>query len=116
MNTVLIILGILAVGVAVYLYFYKTGKINDRDGDYIPDEVEDKLEDVKEDVAEAAAKAKKRVKRVKEEIGDVADAIKEVGNQLGDVGKAVKGKPRRGRKPKGKPKTKPGHTFSGYKK
>ena len=59
MNTVLIILGILAVGIAVYLYFYKTGKINDRDKDYIPDEVEDKFEDVKEDVAEAAAKVKK---------------------------------------------------------
>ena len=32
----------------VYFYFYKTGKINDRDGDYIPDEVEDAVEDVKE--------------------------------------------------------------------
>ena len=41
MNTILIILGILAIGAAVYFYFYKTGKINDRDGDYIPDEVED---------------------------------------------------------------------------
>ena len=116
MNTVLIILGILAVGVAVYLYFYKTGKINDRDGDYIPDEIEDKVEDVKEDVAEVKAKVKKRVKRVKEEVKDVADALKEVGNQLGDVGKAVKGKPRRGRKPKSTPKPKPGHTISGYKK
>ena len=42
MNTILIILGILSVGAAVYFYFYKTGKINDRDGDYIPDEIEDK--------------------------------------------------------------------------
>ena len=41
MKTILIILGILAVGAAVYFYFYKTGKINDRDGDYIPDEIED---------------------------------------------------------------------------
>jgi hypothetical protein len=31
MKTILIILGILAVGAAVYFYFYKTGKINDRD-------------------------------------------------------------------------------------
>ena len=67
-------------------------------------------------MAEVKAKVKKRVKRVKEEVKDVADAIKEVGNQLGDVGKAVKGKPRRGRKPKSTPKPKPGHTFSGYKK
>ena len=35
-------------GSGVYFYFYKTGKINDRDGDYIPDEVEDAVEDVKE--------------------------------------------------------------------
>ena len=48
MNTILIILGILVVGAAVYFYFYKTGKINDRDGDYIPDEIEDKADDVKE--------------------------------------------------------------------
>ena len=60
MNTILIILGILAIGAAVYFYFYKTGKINDRDGDYIPDEVEDAVEDVKEEVAEAKAKVKKR--------------------------------------------------------
>ncbi len=44
MSTILIILGIVAVGTAVYLYFYKTGKINDRDGDYIPDEVEDTVD------------------------------------------------------------------------
>ena len=45
---------------------------------------------------------KTRVKRVKQELGDVADAVKEVGNQLGDVGSAVKGKTRKGRKPKKK--------------
>ena len=37
-----------------------------------------------------------------EEIQDVADAVKEVGNQVGDVAKAVKGKPRTGRKPRAK--------------
>ena len=107
MNTILIILGILAIGAAVYFYFYKTGKINDRDGDYIPDEVEDAVEDVKEEVAEANAKVKKtvtkvkrRAKRVKEELSDVGDAIKEVGSQLKDVGQAAKGKKRSGRKPK----------------
>ena len=87
MVTFLIILGILVAGAGVYYYFYKTGKINDRDGDYIPDEVEDAVEDVKEELAEAGAKVKKtvktvkrRAKRVKEELADVGDAIKEVGN------------------------------------
>ena len=31
-----------------YFGFYKKGKINDRDGDFIPDEIEDVVEDVKE--------------------------------------------------------------------
>ena len=42
MQTILIILAILAIGAAVYYFgFYKQGKINDRDGDFIPDEIED---------------------------------------------------------------------------
>ena len=96
MNTILIILGILAIGAAVYFYFYKTGKINDRDGDYIPDEIEDAADKVKD----AAKEVKRRAKNVKKELGDVVDAAKEVGNQLGDVGAAVKGKKRQGRKKK----------------
>jgi len=110
MSTILIILGIVAVGTAVYLYFYKTGKINDRDGDYIPDEVEDTVDEGKKKV--------KRTRRVKEELKDVADAVKEVGNQIGDVGSAAKGKTRKGRKPKKKSTKvgKPGHTHSGYRK
>ena len=49
MNTILIILGILVAGAAVYYFgFYRKGKINDRDGDFIPDEIEDAVEDVKE--------------------------------------------------------------------
>ena len=90
MNTILIILGILAIGAAVYFYFYKTGKINDRDGDYIPDEVEDTVDKGKAKVKKTVKTVKTRVRRVKEELGDVADAVKEVGNQLGDVGSAVK--------------------------
>ena len=96
MTTFWIILGILIAGAGVYFYFYKTGKINDKDGDYIPDEVEDAIEDVKE----TAKTVKRRAKRVKEELGDVADAVKEVGKQTKDVVAAAKGKPRRGRKPK----------------
>ena len=95
MQTILIILAILAIGAGVYYFgFYKQGKINDRDGDFIPDEIEDAVEDVKK----VAKTVKKRAKRVKEELGDVADAIKEVGKQSKDVVKAAKGAPRKGRK------------------
>ena len=42
---------LLAIGAAVYYFgFYKKGKINDRDGDFIPDEIEDAVEDVKDGV------------------------------------------------------------------
>ena len=46
-----ILLVVVAAGAVYYFGFYKKGKINDRDGDYIPDEVGD--------VAQAA-KGKKR--------------------------------------------------------
>ena len=99
MNTILIILGLLAAAVAVYYFaFYKQGKINDRDGDFIPDEVEDAVEDVKE----AAKEVKRRAKRVKEEIKDVVEEAKDVAEQVKDVVDAAKGKSRRGRKPKSK--------------
>ena len=92
-----LIVVLLAIGAAVYYFgFYKKGKINDRDGDFIPDEVEDAVEDVKEVVKET----KRRAKAVKKELKDVADDAKEVINQAGDVAAAAKGKPRRGRKPK----------------
>ena len=88
---------VLVVGAAVYYFgFYKKGKINDRDGDYIPDEIEDAAADVKA----AAKEVKRRAKNVKNELKDVVEAAKEVGNQLGDVGAAAKGKKRQGRKKK----------------
>ena len=94
-----LIVVLLVIGAAVYYFgFYKRGKINDRDGDLIPDEVEDAVEDVKAVVKET----KKRAKAVGKELKDVADAAKEVINQAGDVAAAAKGKPRRGRKPKSK--------------
>ena len=97
MKTILVIIGILAVLAGVYYFaFYKKGKINDRDGDFIPDEVEDAVEDVKEVVKET----KRRAKRVKQELKDVADPTKEVLNQAADVAAAAKGKTRRGRKPR----------------
>ena len=92
-----LIVVVLAIGAAVYYFgFYKRGKINDRDGDYIPDEIEDAADKVKG----AAKEVKRRAKNVKKELKDVVDAAKEVGNQVGDVAAAAKGKPRRGRKPK----------------
>ncbi len=88
---------VLVVGAAVYYFgFYKRGKINDRDGDFIPDEIEDAAGKVKA----AAKEVKRRGKNVKKELKDVVEAAKELGNQVGDVGKAVKGKKRQGRKAK----------------
>ncbi len=84
MNTIFIILGILLVSGGVIIYFVKAGKIKDSDGDLIPDAVEDAVEDVKATVAEVKARAKV----VKAEVKDVV--------------KAVKGKKRRGRKPRAK--------------
>ena len=83
MQTILIILAVLAVSAAVYYFgFYKQGKINDRDGDYIPDEIEDAVEDVKK----VAKTVKRRAKKVKAELGDVV-------GELQDVVQAIKGKP-----------------------
>ena len=83
MQTILIILAILAIGAAVYYFgFYKQGKINDRDGDLIPDEIEDAVEDVKK----VAKTVKRRAKQVKAELKDVA-------GELQDVVQAIKGKP-----------------------
>jgi F0F1-type ATP synthase membrane subunit b/b' len=87
-----LIVVILVIGAAVYYFgFYKKGKINDRDGDFIPDEVEDAVEDVKE----VAKEVKRRAKNVKKELKDVVEQSK-------DVVEAAKGKKRRGRKPKSK--------------
>ena len=83
MQTIWIILAILVIGAAIYYFgFYKQGKINDRDGDFIPDEIEDAVEDVKK----VAKTVKRRAKKVKEELKDVA-------GELQDVIQAIKGKP-----------------------
>jgi|TARA_Y100000114_G_scaffold123932_1_gene119594 F0F1-type ATP synthase membrane subunit b/b' len=81
---------VLIVGAAVYYFgFYKQGKINDRDGDLIPDEIEDAAEEVKQ-----------RVKNVKKELKDVKASAKDLVKQSKDVVDAAKGRKRRGRKPK----------------
>jgi hypothetical protein len=86
MQTILIILGLLAIGAGVYFFLIKSGKIEDKDGDLIADVVEDKVEDIKDDVKSTVKKVKTRVKKVKEEIGDVVE-------ELSDVVSAIKGKP-----------------------
>ena len=73
MDTIFIILGLLLVAGGVMIYFVKAGKIKDSDGDLIPDAVEDAIKDVKETAAEVK-----------------------------DIAKAVKGRKRRGRKPRAK--------------
>ena len=99
MKTILVIIGVLAVLAGVYYFaFYRKGKINDRDGDLIPDEVEDAVEDVKE----VAKEVKQRVKNVKKEFQDVKASAKDLVKQSKDVVDAAKGKKRRGRKPKKK--------------
>lgn len=85
MGTILVILVLAIVAATVYYFeFYKKGKINDKDGDFIPDEIEDAVEEIKS-----------RAKAVKKEIKDVVEQSK-------DVVDAAKGKKRRGRKPKAK--------------
>jgi gas vesicle protein len=91
MNILLILFVVIAAVFATYVVLLYTGKLIDKDGDFIPDVVEDAVEEVKE-----------RVDRVKEEITDVKEAVKEVANQAGDVVEAAKGKKRRGRPKKKK--------------
>jgi len=94
-----LIVVILVIGAAVYYFgFYRKGKINDRDGDLIPDEIEEAVAEIKA----AAVEAKRRGKNIKKELKDVIAAAKELGNQAGDVAAAAKGKKRQGRKPKAK--------------
>ena len=50
MTGVYIILGILAILGFSLLYAYKTGKLTDKDGDFIPDELEERFERVKEEI------------------------------------------------------------------
>jgi hypothetical protein len=88
MDTILIILGVIAVSTGVIVYFVKKGKIADRDGDLIPDVVEDAVENAKK----TAKVVKTKAKRVAEEAKDVADV--------------VKGKSRKGKKPAAKKVTK----------
>ena len=96
MKTILIIVLVLAaIAGAVYVGTKFFGLTKDDDKDGIPDKVEDTVKEVK-----------RRANRVKEELKDVKDAAIDVVDQVGDVAGAVKGKPRKGRKPRAKKSSK----------
>ena len=100
MKTILIILAIAAVvagGVYIATKFFKKFKDDDNDG--IPDVIEDKVEEVKVKAKKTVNTVKTRAKRVKEELGDVSDTLREVVEQSKDVANAAKGGARKGRKP-----------------
>lgn len=65
MTTVLLILLALGVTGAVVFFLMKTGKIEDKDGNNIPDVVEKKIEDVKEVVTEVKEIVEKVTKPAK---------------------------------------------------
>ena len=76
-----------AAVVGVIFILTKLGHIVDNDNDGIPDTVEEKIKDTKY-----------RVKRIKEEVGDVVEASKEVINKIKDIKEATNGEARKGRK------------------
>ena len=86
MNTILIIIALLAIAAGVGYVLIKKGKIADSDGDFIPDVVEDKVDEIEE-------KVQKKVKAVKTRVQNVKDEIEDVVEELGDVVSAIKGKP-----------------------
>jgi DNA repair ATPase RecN len=93
MQTFLIIIGILAIIAGVYFILIKTGKIGDRDGDYIADGIEDTVDDVKDEVNKVKRKVNKTVKNVKNRVSNVQDELEDVFEELSDVLAAIKGKP-----------------------
>jgi F0F1-type ATP synthase membrane subunit b/b' len=93
--SILTIMAVLTIFVGIVYVLMKTGKIEDKDGNNIPDVVDNKVKKVKE----VAKETKARVKRVKEEAADVIEAVKEVANQTKDIVDAAKGEKRKGKKP-----------------
>ena len=87
----LIIILVLSLLANVALGLMHLNKIKDQNKNFIPDAIEDKAAKVKEQTMH-------RLGRIKEELADVGNAIKEVGNQIGDLPDAAKGKTRKGRK------------------
>ena len=98
MMTVFLILIVLVIAGAVTFFLMKKGKIEDKNGNNIPDVVEEKIGDVKEFVNVV----KERTKRVVEETKDVVESAKKVVKQSKDVVNATKGGSRKGRNPAAK--------------
>ena len=93
-----IFLIVVAIALGAIFFLIKTGKIEDKDNNNIPDIIDTKVKQTKEVVKEVKARAK----RISEEAADIVIAVKEVGKQTKDVIDAAKGQNRRGRKPKDK--------------
>ena len=72
----------------------KSGKIQDTDGDLIPDVVEEKIEKAQRVVKET----KRRVKNVVKESKEVVSAVKQLAKESKDVIDAVKGNPTKTKK------------------
>ena len=64
MQTILIILALIAIAGGVGYILIKKGKIADSDGDFIPDVVEDKVDEVKGKVQKKVKAVKTRVKNI----------------------------------------------------
>jgi F0F1-type ATP synthase membrane subunit b/b' len=90
------------VAVAVIFALMKFGKIEDKNGNNIPDVVDEKVKKAKEVAKEVTTEIKSRLEEVKLEASDVVEAVKEVAKQSADVVQAANGNKRKGRKPKSK--------------
>ena len=95
MNTILIILAVVVLVGFIAIALVKGGKLQDSDGDLIPDVVEDNIEKVEKVVKETKRRAKNVVKESKE----VVSSVKKVAKESKDVIDAAKGKTTKARKP-----------------
>lgn len=94
MNTILIILLVALFIGLITIALVKSGKIQDTDGDLIPDVVEEKIEKAQRVVKET----KRRVKNVVKESKEVVSAVKQLAKESKDVIDAVKGNPTKTKK------------------
>jgi gas vesicle protein len=94
MNTILIILLVALFIGLIAIALVKSGKIQDTDGDLIPDVVEEKIEKAQRVVKET----KRRVKNVVKESKEVVSAVKQLAKESKDVIDAVKGNPTKTKK------------------
>jgi hypothetical protein len=103
METLLIIGALILVVVGIFIYLTRSGKVEDKNNNMIPDRVEDKFNQVKQATKNVANETKYRAKRVVEESRDVAKAAKQVVKQSKDVVDAANGGKRKGRKKSNNP-------------